>query len=58
MFGRGRSFGLSTAGDIDGDGRTDILLGSILADPRRDPQTDVGTRNGGESYLIYGTAAP
>lgn len=57
-FGRGRSFGLSTAGDIDGDGRTDILLGSILADPRRDPQTDVGTRNGGESYLIYGTAAP
>lgn len=56
--GRGRSYGLSSAGDIDGDGRADILIGSILADPRRDAQTGVGTANGGEAYLIYGTAAP
>lgn len=55
---RGRSFGLSTAGDVDGDGRADILIGSILADPRRDPTTQQGIQNGGEAYLIYGTAAP
>lgn len=56
--GRGRSFGLGTAGDVDGDGRADILIGSILADPRRDPNTGTGVQNGGEAYLVYGTAAP
>lgn len=57
-LGRGRSFGLSTAGDVDGDGRDDILIGSVLADPRRDPNTDVGVQNAGEAYLVYGSAAP
>ena len=50
----GRSQGLAAAGDVDGDGKADVLIGSILADPRVDPQTGVGTVNGGEAYLIYG----
>lgn len=56
--GRGRSKGLAPAGDIDGDGRADIVIGSVLADPDRDPNTEVGVQNGGEVYLIYGSAAP
>jgi hypothetical protein len=55
---RGRSHGMASAGDVDGDGRADILIGSILSDPRRDPTTQVGIRNGGEAYLIYGSNAP
>lgn len=51
---RDRSFGLGRAGDVDGDGRDDLLLGAQLADPRVDPVTGEGTRNGGEAYLIYG----
>ncbi len=56
--GRGRSFGLSTAGDVDGDGIADIIIGSVLADPRRDSITGVGVQNGGEAYLIYGGQVP
>jgi hypothetical protein len=56
--GRGRSFGLSPAGDVDGDGRADFLVGSVLADPRVDPNTGEGTQNAGESYLIYGAPLP
>ena len=53
---RGRSFGMGRAGDIDGDGRGDFLLGAQMADPRVDPVTGEGTTNGGEAYLIYGFA--
>jgi hypothetical protein len=56
--GRGRSMGLASAGDVDNDGRSDLLLGSILADPRVDPNTGNGVRNGGEAYLLYGSIAP
>lgn len=56
--GRGRSHGLAGAGDVDGDGRVDILIGAILADPRRDPSTEIGVANGGEAYLIYGSNIP
>ena len=51
---RGRSFGLDAAGDVDGDGLGDVLVGSILATPRIDPQTGEGTTHGGEAYLFYG----
>ncbi|UCG17401.1 MAG: hypothetical protein JSV19_05085 [Phycisphaerales bacterium] len=50
----GRSLGLAGAGDVDDDGHGDVLIGSILADPRVDPDTGSGTVNGGEAYLIYG----
>ncbi len=56
--GKGRSQGLASAGDADGDGRADILIGAVLADPRVDPNSGQGIQNGGEAYLIYGTAAP
>ncbi|MFQ5413467.1 MAG: integrin alpha [Phycisphaerae bacterium] len=56
--GRGRSQGLASAGDVDGDGRDDILIGSVLADPRVDPANGNGTQNGGEAYLIYGAVTP
>jgi hypothetical protein len=56
--GRGRSHGLASAGDVDGDGRDDILIGAVLADPRIDPFTEIGTQNAGEVYLIYGSVAP
>lgn len=52
---RGRSFGLATAGDVDNDGRADILIGAILADPNAIPNS---LTNGGEAYLIYGSNAP
>ena len=55
---RGRSSGLATAGDVDGDGRADFLIGSILADPRIDPASGIGVINAGEAYLIYGLATP
>jgi hypothetical protein len=55
-MGRGRSFGLSAAGDVDGDGKADILIGSILADSEIDPNNGNGRRHAGEAYLIYGFA--
>ncbi|MCC6357900.1 MAG: hypothetical protein IT450_04095 [Phycisphaerales bacterium] len=42
-----RSVGISAAGDVDGDGRRDLLIGSVDASPRDRVQA-------GETYLIYG----
>ena len=42
-----RSFGITGAGDIDGDGFRDILLSSSLANPR-------DRFEAGEAYLVYG----
>ena len=41
------SRGVAAIGDIDGDGRADYALSSILADP-------FGKTNAGEIYVIYG----
>ncbi len=42
-----QSQGVATAGDVDGDGRSDIMISSILASPE-------GKTEAGEVYLIYG----
>jgi len=39
--------GISRAGDLDGDGRDDLLISAIEADPE-------GKTNAGEVYLVYG----
>lgn len=45
------SRGISSSGDLNGDGFGDLLLSSVLADP--DGKTDAG-----EVYLIYGFSPP
>ncbi|MCZ6651625.1 MAG: integrin alpha [Planctomycetota bacterium] len=45
-----RSQGLAYAGDVDGDGKDDVLIGAIFADPNN-------KTNAGEVYLIYGFTA-
>lgn len=42
-----RSFGVSRAGDVDGDGFADLLISSVKGSPR-------GRESAGEVYLIYG----
>ena len=42
-----RSIGIATAGDVDGDGRNELLLSSVRASPRDRVRA-------GEVYLIYG----
>lgn len=42
-----RSRGIASAGDVDGDGFDDLLLGSVKASPR-------DRAAAGETYLIYG----
>ena len=56
--GRGRSRGLAGAGDVNRDRLDDMLIGSVLADPRLNPRTGAGIQNAGEAYLIYGFREP
>ena len=41
---------VSGAGDINGDGFDDLIIGASSADPN-------GNNNGGESYVVFGTGA-
>ncbi len=41
---------VSTAGDINGDGAGDLVIGAKSADPREDS-------NAGESYVVFGSSA-
>ena len=43
----GRS--VSSAGDVNGDGFDDVIIGAFLGDPN-------GNVNAGESYLVFGAA--
>jgi hypothetical protein len=42
-----RSWGIASAGDVDGDGQVDLLMSSVTASPR-------DRAKAGEVYLIYG----
>ena len=42
---------VASAGDINGDGRADVIVGAPLADPS-------SRTNAGSSYVVYGTASP
>ena len=41
---------VSSAGDVNGDGYDDLIIGARLADPN-------GDRNAGETYIVYGGAS-
>ena len=42
---------VAAAGDINGDGRADVIVGAPLSDPS-------SRTNAGSSYVVYGTASP
>ena len=42
-------YSVSGAGDINGDGIDDLIIGAIIADPN-------GRNNAGESYVVFGNA--
>ena len=43
-------FSISSAGDVNGDGYDDLIIGAFRADPD-------GDNNAGETYLVYGGAS-
>ena len=52
-----RSLSVSSAGDINGDGIDDLVIGALGADqPGANPYASA--YNAGESYVVFGSAAP
>jgi VCBS repeat-containing protein len=49
-FGDGLGVGVSTAGDVNGDGFADVIIGANTADPS-------GRTDAGAAYVIYGKAS-
>jgi hypothetical protein len=49
-----RARGVNTAGDLDRDGRADLLISAVLADPPTGDGRGTLKENAGEVYLIYG----
>ncbi len=49
-IGDSSGFSVSSAGDVNGDGIDDIIIGAYLADPN-------GTNNAGESYVVFGSSS-
>jgi hypothetical protein len=47
-FGDFSGNSVSSAGDVNGDGLADFLIGAYTADPN-------GDRDGGEAYLVFGS---
>ena len=47
--GDNSGFSVSTAGDVNGDGIDDIIIGARFADAN-------GNNNAGESYVVFGSA--
>jgi len=48
-------FSVSTAGDINGDGYSDILIGAPGSDPGSDPDSRTDS---GETYVVFGSGTP
>lgn len=46
----GSGFSVSGAGDVNGDGFADVIIGAFLADPN-------GDSSAGESYVVFGRAS-
>ena len=46
--GDGSGFSVSSAGDVNGDGFDDLIIGTLGADPN-------GKSDGGESYVVFGS---
>ena len=46
-------FSVSSAGDVNGDGYDDLIIGAN----RADPNGDINAGEGGETYIVYGGAS-